>query len=64
MSITVLAETLDEFLPEQQTITPEIQDQYGKNSRKPEFTVHIYIVKTQFLCAVVYLVPMKLSILK
>lgn len=43
MSITVLAETLDEFLPEQQTITPEIQDQYGKNSRKPEFTVHIHL---------------------
>ena len=52
------------FCRNNKPITPEIQDQYGKNSRKPEFTVHIYIVKTQFLCAVVYLVPVKLSILK
>jgi len=67
MSITVLAETLDEFLPEQQTITLKYRINMGKiagNRSLPSTFTSKYIVKTQFLCAVVYLVPVKLSILK
>jgi len=55
------------FCRNNKPITPEIKDQYGKiagNRSLPSTFTSKYIVKTQFLCAVVYLVPVKLSILK